>query len=675
MHALILSAFCATASMVVYGQSPQVRPAFGPPEQDTASQPASPQPKPAPVFPLKSEPASVKKSTDTSKEALVCDKLSTRLREESDGTNSREVTARFRILTDAGVKAMAVLTFTYTASSQQMEFGYVRVIKPDGSVVVTPDYNIQDLPAEVSRDAPMYSDVHEKHVAVKGLGVGDTLEYKVTQRTIKPDIPGQFWYEYSFESESIVLDEQLDLDIPADKSVRVTSADVQPTVTTSAGRKLYHWASANRARPDPDAPAKSDKNWKPSVQVTTFDNWQQVGAWYAALQKESLAVTPAIQAKAAALTKGATNDEQKVGAIFNDVALHIHYVGLEFGIGRYQPHPADDVLSNEYGDCKDKHTLLAAMLKAVGIDAWPAIISSDRPFDPSTPSPAQFDHVITVVPMAGKLLWMDSTEEVAPVGVLAEGLRDKRVLVIPTDKPAYLETTPADLPLPRSFRVEVNGSLSEQGQFSGSISETANGDVGMIFRSAFRQVPPAQWNELVQRIASSETFGGETSNPQVGEVEQIDQPFHFSFNYTREKYFQWDDSYAAHWIGPPMPLFGNELIPGAKEEKPADDPELGATGETVFRSTLQLPFGWLMAPPKDMTPPRNMDLIRDWAEYHSTYSFLDGVFIVERRLMIKKTKIPLEDWEAWLSFRKSLTEDEITQILVGPGKPKGKHRW
>jgi transglutaminase-like putative cysteine protease len=78
--------------------------------------------------------------------------------------------------------------------------------------------------------------------------------------------------------------------------------------------------------------------------------------------------------------------------------LKFHYIGLDFGIGRYQPHAADDVLDNGYGDCKDKHTLLATMLKAVGIDAWPALIHATRKLDPEVPSPAQFNHVITVVP-------------------------------------------------------------------------------------------------------------------------------------------------------------------------------------------------------------------------------------------------------------------------------------
>jgi len=100
---------------------------------------------------------------------------------------------------------------------------------------------------------------HQKHVAVKGLSVGDILEYQATVRTLKPEVPDQFWFEYSFEKDMIVLDEQLDLDLPADKSVTVASADVQPSITAANGRKLYHWASSNLARPDPDAPPKSTK--------------------------------------------------------------------------------------------------------------------------------------------------------------------------------------------------------------------------------------------------------------------------------------------------------------------------------------------------------------------------------------------------------------------------------
>jgi hypothetical protein len=543
-----------------------------------------------------------------------------------------------------------------------VDVGYVRVTKPDGAVVITPAYNIQDLPADVTHEAPMYSDIHEKHVAVKGLSVGDTLEYQLTLRTIKPDVPGHFWFEYTFEKNLIALDEQLDLDVPADKPVTVASADLQPAVTTAAGRKLYHWTSTNLARPDPDAPPKSTKHWTPSVQVTTFTSWEQVGAWYQSLQRDSLAITPAIQAKAAALTKGLTSDEDKVRAIFNDVALHIHYVGLDFGIGRYQPHPADDVLSNEYGDCKDKHTLLAALLKAAGIQAWPVLISSSRPLDPATPSPAQFDHVITLLPLTGKLLWMDSTEEIAPIGVLTATLRDKQALAIPVDKPAYLERTAADLPFAQSTRFQVDGKLSSEGVFTGHLVQSFHGDGELVMRGAFRSVPQSQWKEFLQGVSNATGFAGEVKNPEVSSIEQTSQPIRYSYDYTREKYGEWDN----RRISPPMPPVGWELAPGVKQKKPADDIDIGSPGDLVYSTTVHLPAGWLLFPPK------GTDVAEDWAEYHSTYAFTDGAFTAERKLVVKKDKVPLDQWDKYLAFRRAIFDDEVRMMgLQNPGEPEG----
>jgi Domain of Unknown Function with PDB structure (DUF3857)/Transglutaminase-like superfamily len=600
------------------------------------------------------------KAVDTSKEALVYDQMHTRIRMEADGTGTRETTARVRVLADAGVKEMAVLAFTYTASNQQVDIGYVRVKKPDGTVVVTPDYNAQDMPADVSRLAPMYSDIHQKHVTVKGLGVGDTLEYQVTLRTVKPELPGQFWLEYSFEKNVILLDEQLDLDVPAGKPVTVASADVRPQITTSGDRKLYHWVSANTAHPDPDAPPKSEKKWKPSVQVTTFANWEQIGAWYAGLQKDSVVVTPAIQAKAAELTKGLTTDDQKLQAIFNEVALHIHYVGLEFGIGRYQPHVADDVLSNEYGDCKDKHTLLATLLKASGIEAWPVLISSGRELDPATPSPAQFDHVITLVPLNGKLLWMDSTEEISPVGTLMGSLRDKQTLAIPTGKAAYLERTPADLPYLTSARFEATGKLSDQGQFTGHLAQSYHGDAELLMRSFFRQVPQSQWKEFLQNLSNAVGFAGDVSNPEVSPIEQTSIPLKFSYDYTREKFSDWDN----HRISPAVPSIGWELAPGVKQVKPADDVEIGSPGEQDYVSSIQLPADW------SLYPPSNVDLKEDWAEYHASYSVKDGTFHAERRLVIKQDKVPLDQWDKYLQFRRAIYQDSSHMaMLSAPGEP------
>ena len=125
---------------------------------------------------------------------------------------------------------------------------------------------------------------------------------------------------------------------------------------------------------------------------------EEIGHWWSGLAQEREAPTPAIRAKADDLTRGASTWEEKARAIYSYVATHFRYISISLGTGRYQPHAADEVLSNEYGDCKDKHILLASLLAAAGIDAYPALINSARQIDPDVPSPGQLDHMVSTLP-------------------------------------------------------------------------------------------------------------------------------------------------------------------------------------------------------------------------------------------------------------------------------------
>ena|SRR5438445_4304647 len=105
---------------------------------------------------------------DYSKEAFVLEQSSDKFKLQNDGTSSRELIMQARVQSDAGVQQLGVLKFSYLSSSESFAVDYVRVRKPDGSLVVSPPDNFQDMPADVIRAAPFYSDIQEKHVAVKG---------------------------------------------------------------------------------------------------------------------------------------------------------------------------------------------------------------------------------------------------------------------------------------------------------------------------------------------------------------------------------------------------------------------------------------------------------------------------------------------------------------------------
>jgi len=589
---------------------------------------------------------------DYSQEAAVIEEMATKIAFDNDGKSSREQTSRVRVQTDSGVKQWGLLSFPFQSATETVEIDYVRVRKVDGTTLITPPDNVQDLDSEITRSAPFYSDLREKHVAVKGLGKGDTLEYRAHWHTTKPLIPGQFWFQYSFQHDGIVQDERMEIRVPAERSVKVRGPQATQTVATEAGFRVYTWTYSklqSAAEPGSDQKKQTESERgllpPPDVEISSFTNWEEVGRWYWNLQKDRIEPTPAIRAKAAELTKGMTDDAAKLRALYSFVSTQYRYIGIAFGIGRYQPHAADDVLTNNYGDCKDKHTLLASLLQASGISLYPALISSSFKLDRDVPSPAQFDHVIGYLPEdKGKnAVWLDTTLEIAPFGYLVPRLRDKPALVMSGDKSIQLVTTPADASSPSTQAFRINGKLSDDGTFEAKVEDTTRGDVEVAMRAAFRQVPQPQWKDLMQQISYGLGYSGTVSDVSASTPEAISEPFHFSYSYNRKDYPDWSNH---QFTVPGLPFY----MPPVRDD--AKYPIwLGSSLETVSDSRVELPKGY--------TPllPSNVDLKYDFAEYHASYSRDKDALIAKRRIVIKMREVPVAEFDEYRSFVKNLQND------------------
>lgn len=603
---------------------------------------------------------------DHSQEAFVIEQFSHKEKFENDGTALKEDVARVRIQSEAGVQKYGLLNFPYTSGTGTFEIAYVRVRKPDGSLVETPSENIQDMAAQITRQAPFYSDLREKHAAVKGLGVGDVVEYRTVDHTTKPLAPGQFWTSYSFTHEAIILDEEVEISVPQDRNVKVKSLTIQPAMTEAGGYRVYTWHSANLKRKD-DSNNKRETTelaWHLArgrlpqfdIILSSFATWDEVGRWYGKLQEERVKPTPEVSAKAAELVKDAINDDKKIHVLYDYVSTQFHYIGVAFGIGRYQPHSAAEVLENQYGDCKDKHTLLASLLSAVGIPAYPALISTSREVDADVPSPGQFDHVVTVVPRGDELVWLDTTSEVGPYRFLVSPLRDKHALLIWKDKPSALTLTPAELPFDSVQNFNMDAALDSAGTLVGNADFSVRGDTEYLLRAAFRAVPLPQWKELGQRISLASGFGGEVSEVTASSPEKTDQPFHFSYKYTRKEYGDW----ANRRILAPEPLI-ILLAPSDEELLPLGPSYLGPNLDIHFHSEVELPSGY------HPSLPAPIHLREDFAQFDVTYDFQNGKMIVVRHLKTLMRDVPASERQKYIDFIKAVQDDYGTYIPLLSG--------
>ena len=598
--------------------------------------------------------------SDYSKEAFVYLQSSTKASFKNDGTETQQIAGRIRIQSDAGVQRFGILNFSYQSAIETIDIQYVRVHKPDGSVVETPSSDVQDVPADVTRAAPFYSDLHEKHAAVKGLAPGDILEFAYALQLNKPLAPGQFWFQYTFLRSNVILQEDLEVRVPRERAVKMQCPTAKPSIHEEGSERIYTWKASNlQVVEDDDAEPGLEKVLQqsegrlpqPDVQISSFQTWQEVGRWYDTLQHDRIIPSPQIVAKAAELTKNAADDDAKLHAIYAYVSTQFRYIGIAFGIGRYQPHSASDVLNNRYGDCKDKHTLLAALLTASGFKIYPALISSVHEVDSEVPSPGQFNHVISVVSRGGSYMWLDTTPEVAPFGYLIPQLIDKHALVVTDTQPSQLVATPSGLPFSLSLIFTIEGKLSDDGTFDAKVERTDRGDSEPMLRAAFRQLSQAQWKQLAQRISYASGFAGDVSNVEASSPETLETPFHLTYNYTRKKYGDWDN----RRITPALPFL---MLPEIKNDSITTRLFLGSPGEVTLSSRIELPKQYTTEP----SPA--VDLKYDFAEYHSSSELKDGVLISKRRLVVKKREVASATLDDYKNFRKAVMDDYDRMFLL-----------
>src|SRR6266849_4383069 len=603
------------------------------------------------------------KAPDYVQESFVIEQMHSHYRFETDGTGRKETTARIRVQSEAGVQQWGQLQEGYNSANERVEIPYVRVLKEDGSVVKAADDAVQDLSAPVEHDAPVYTDYRQKHITVPGLRPGEVLEYDMVTVIHTPLAAGQFWTDYNFDQNNIILDEQLEVDVPADRPLKMKNkAGMDPKIAEANGRRIYTWSSSHLEREDDQKATGKDKKKKkkksdddrPDVQLTTFKSWEEVGRWYASLEKDRRMPSPEVRAKAEDLTKGLNGDLDKIQGLYDFVAKNFRYVSLSLGVGRYQPHSAADVLHNQYGDCKDKHTLLESLLEAEGLHASSVLINSSRKLDPDVPSPSQFDHIITLLPMGKEEVWMDTTSEVAPFRLLAFSLRKKQALVIPAEGAPHLEETPADTPMPDTEISEIDGKINEIGKLEAHVNYVFRGDEELLLRSIFRRVPQANWQRVVENVNVG--LGGDVTNLKVSDPAATREPFTMSYDVSRPNFLDW----SRKKLDMVLPLSSFNLPDVSDDDTDADaEPlKLGPKAEYTYKIKLELPAKYTAHAPLPFS------LKRDYAEYEATYKRENNVFTAGRKLTLHQDELPPGRGPDYEAFRRAVSSDLGQRLAI-----------
>lgn len=314
----------------------------------------------------------------------------------------------------SGLEEASRLTYAFDPHDTDLTFNHIRVVRNGEIQDRLQDVQITLLRQEESLESAGIIDGDLTALAeLEDIQVGDTIDYAVSSVVHSSLWPGEF-FDYFDMGWSVPIGERhYRLIWPEDKPLFIkTYQDApDPVISKSGDVKIYDWSVID---PTPIPGEESTPAWHvswPLVSISSMESWQDVQRWAAPKYDVDMTLPESFALKVQAIADKWQAPEDRLTEALRLVQDKIRYVGIEIGNGSHIPRTPQQVIRRGYGDCKDKALLLTAVLRELGIEAWPALVDSEQgPSLPDTlPAPIAFDHAIVKAEIGDRAYWLDPT--------------------------------------------------------------------------------------------------------------------------------------------------------------------------------------------------------------------------------------------------------------------------
>jgi transglutaminase-like putative cysteine protease len=532
-------------------------------------------------------------------------------------------------------------------------------------------------------EGDLYSDTRHRILRIPAADPGATIAYEYEQRE-RPYILQDIWW---FQSPDPVRQSRFILQLPPGWRYKAAWIHHEPVVPQEDGNNQLHWELGDISAVEEEAempPVQSIEgrmvvNYFPAAGTVgnSMDSWQDVGKWYTALTGDRRISSVEIKKKVEDLAGGSADTLGKLRALAGFVQKDIRYVAIEIGVGGYQPHPAASVFSNRYGDCKDKATLLAAMLHEIGIDSFYVLVNTRRGVvTPEYPPGVNFNHVILAItlpsdasagdlyaivahPRYGKLLLFDPTSTLTPLGDLPFYEQSNYGMLTAADG-GELVRMPLLPPSVNRLSRTARLTLSPDGSITGSVEELRNGDPAESSRARLLAAQGGERAKVLESFIGSSVGGFTLTKATVGNLEAYDQMLILNYQFVAPNYAQ---TVGNLLLVRPRVLGGKAST--LLEEKERKYPvEFDTATLQTDQFDLTLPQGYV---PDELPPPVRIDF--DFATYSSKVEMVSGnVLRYSRTYQVKEVVVPpsrLGDLKRF--YRQILTDESSAAVFKKAG--------
>ncbi len=372
------------------------------------------------------------------------------------GENTLVLRILGKVYDKQALEAYSHIPLGYNSYYEEPVLDYARVIRNDGTIIEVRKDAIQIKTTPDYMGDTKYSDQRFLTFAFSGLETGAAFEYKATFRQKSPVIEGEFFENHYFGGMlQNLAPPYIPRTDPVNRSVYrlkvpknyefkyyIQKNPIDPVKTTINNLDVYTWEYSGLQQLKIESSMAPLGNLTPILLISSVKDWSEIDKWASGKLYSGLEITRDLKDKVDGIIRGVDTRDARIKAITAYIRNNIRYIYSDLDRGGYTPHTPIEILNSRYGDCKDQGMLLVSMLKAAGIEAYPALITP-YPYDEfiSVPAP-YFNHLITTIPSEKDTIWIDMTSRVTDYLELPASDRNRNAFIV-NSKGGDLVKTPA----------------------------------------------------------------------------------------------------------------------------------------------------------------------------------------------------------------------------------------
>lgn len=335
--------------------------------------------------------------------------------------------------------ALGQVALQFNPAYQTLRLHRLVILRQGQEIDHTLSVPVRFLQRETQLEQGVYNGIITASMTLPDVRVGDALHVVYSVEGRNPILGTRYTDGASWADVRLVAHRKVTLIAPAERKIAwrwigdaLDMPEPVPREQLEGGERRTVFES--RALPAVDLEPGMPANARPFrwLQFSEYAGWDEVAQWATELFPAQDAL-PAELDPVLARLRALPDDAQRAGEALRWVQENIRYHSVQLGESSHRPQPAAQVLRNRYGDCKDKSWLLVGMLRALGLEADPALASAQtrQSMKGMLPSPDVFDHVVVRVRLNGVSHFIDPTRgtQAGPIDRMGQHLEDAEVLV------------------------------------------------------------------------------------------------------------------------------------------------------------------------------------------------------------------------------------------------------